>query len=231
MLYLPQALNELRTLGFEVKIDEDYDDEVEKGYVVEQSIAENEEILAGSEITIKVSLGIEQVEVPDLTGKSEEEAKQAIKNAKLKWKSTLKENDSSKPNGVVVAQTISAKSMVDKNTEISITVNEFDEIKTATINVNVKSIRKYEPKYRQEEPTEEGEEGELILINPPETVSVKIVVGNDTVYEKSVSEDNENITKTISGTGIVQVKVYINGIMERQNLQLNLNTTSSWTAE
>lgn len=220
-----EAVNKLREMGFDVKIEEDFHDEIEKGYVVEQSIAENEETLAGSEITIKVSLGIEQVEVPDLKGKSEEEAKELISKAKLKWKSTTKVNDSSKPNGAVVDQSISAKSVVDKNTEISITVNEFDEVRSATINVNVKSIRKYEPKY------EKNEGGEDVLTNPPEKVNVKIVVGNDTVYERSVSEDNTDITKSISGIGVVQVKVYINGVLERENLQLNLNTTSSWTAE
>lgn len=220
-----EALQELRDLGLEVKIEEDYHDEIEKGYVVEQDTAEASEVLAGTIITIKVSLGIEQVEVPDLSGKTEAEARQAIEAAKLKWKSTTKDNDSSKPNGVVVDQTISAKSMVDKNTEISITVNEFDEIKTATINVNVKSIRKYVPKYEQDD------EGNDKLTNPPESVTLKIMVGEDTVYENSVSEDNTNIVKSISGVGVVQVKVYINGIMERQNLQLNLNTTSSWTAE
>lgn len=219
------AVNKLRELGFDVKVEEEYHDKIEKGYVVEQSLEENKEILAGSEITIKVSMGIEQVEVPDLKGKSESEAKEAISKAKLKWKSTTKANDSSKPNGVVVDQSISANSVVDKNTEISITVNEFDEVKSATISVNVKSIRKYEPKY------EKNEEGEDVLTNPPETVSVKIVVGSDTVYEKSVSEENTDITKSISGIGVVQVKVYINGVLERENLQLNLNTTSSWTAE
>lgn len=220
-----EAVNKLRELGFDVKVEEDFNDEIEKGYVVEQSIAENEEALGGSEITIKVSLGIEQVEVPNLVGKSESDAKYAIEQAKLKWKSTTKVNDSSKPNGVVTGQSISAKSLVDKNTEISLIVNEFDEVKSATISVNVKSIRKYTPQY------EKNEDGEDVLTNPPEKVNVKIVVGNDTVYEKSVSEDNTDITKTISGIGVVQVKVYINGIMERENLQLNLNTTSSWTAE
>ena len=85
-------------------------------------------------------MGIEQVEVPDLSGKTESEAKTAISNAKLKWKSTEKISYSSKPNGVVVNQSISNGSMVDKNTEITITINEFDEIKTGTVNVNVKSL-------------------------------------------------------------------------------------------
>ena len=220
-----EAMKELKDLGLEVEIEEDYHDEIEKGYVVEQDIQENEEILAGSTVKIKVSLGIEQVEVPDLSGKTEEEAKSIIASSKLKWKSTSKINDSSKPNGVVVAQTISPKSMVDKNTEISITINEFTEIKSATIHVNVKSIRKYVPQY------ETDEEGNQKPINPPEKVTLMIKVGKDTVYEKSVSEDNTDITKEITGFGTVEVKVYINGIMERQNLQMNLYTTNSWTAE
>lgn len=220
-----EAVQKLKDLGFIVKTEEDYHDEIERGYVFNQSIEPNEETFAGNEITLKVSLGIEQVEVPDLSGKSEQEAKEEITKAKLTWKSTSKSSDSSKPNRVVVAQSISANSVVDKNTEISITVNEFDEVKKATIKVNLKSLRKYSPKY------EENEEGENILTNPPEKVNLIITVGNDTVYKESVSEDNPEITKEISGVGVVAVKVYINGVLEKENLQLNLNTTSEWLAE
>ena len=70
-----------------------------------------------------VSMGIEQVSVPDLYGKTESQAKSDLTNAKLKWKSTEKTSDSSKPNGVVINQSISSGSMVDKGTEITITIN------------------------------------------------------------------------------------------------------------
>ena len=226
-----EAINTLKDAKLEVVVKEENSDEIEKDYVIKQTtedekeIAPDTEIPAGTKIVIYVSMGIEQVEVPDLSGKTESEAKTAIENAKLKWKSTDKISDSSKPNGVVVNQSISAASMVDKDTEITITVNEFDEVKTATINVNVKSLRNYVPEY------ETDEAGNQTLINSPEKVTLKITVGNDTVYDNSVSEDNENISKSISGKGMTEIKVYINGVLQKQNLQFNFNTTTEWTAE
>lgn len=219
------ATKELKDLGFVVQFEEAFNDEVEKGYVVKQDVAENEEILAGSTITLTVSSGIEQIEVPNLIGKNESDAKYAIEQAKLKWKMTSKTNDPSKPNGVVTDQTITAGSVVDKNTEISITVNEFEETKTATIKVNVKSLRGYVPKY------EEDEDGNSALTNPPEQVSLKITVGSDTVYNQKVSENNENVTKEITGIGTTAVKVYINEVLVKQELQFNFNNTTEWVVE
>ena len=226
-----EAINALREAKLEPQVKEENNDEIEKDYVIKQTtedekeIAVDTEIPAGTKIIIYVSMGIEQVEVPDLSGKTESEAKSAIENAKLKWKSTDKISDSSKPNGVVVNQSISSGSMVDKDTEITITVNEFDEVKTATISVNVKSLRNYVPQY------ETDEEGNETLINSPEKVTLKITVGNDTVYDNSVSEDNEKISKSISGKGMTEIKIYINGVLQKQNLQFNFNTDTEWTAK
>ena len=226
-----EAIKTLRDAKLEFIVKEENNDEIEKDYVIKQTtedekeIVEETEIPAGTKIIIYVSMGIEQVEVPDLSGKTESEAKSAISNAKLKWKSTDKISDSSKPNGVVVNQSVSAGSMVDKDTEITITVNEFDEVKTATINVNVKSLRNYVPEY------ETDDNGNQTLINSPEKVTLKITVGNDTVYDNSVSEDNEKISKSISGKGMTEIKVYINGVLQKQNLQFNFNTSTEWTAE
>ena len=226
-----EAIKALIDAKLEYDIKEDYSDEIQKDIVIKREledgkkIEDGEEIPAGTKIIIYVSMGIEQVEVPDLSRKTESEAKTAIENAKLKWKRTDKISDSNQANGVVVNQSISAGSMVDKNTEITITLNEFDEVKTATINVNVKSLRNYVPEY------ETDEEGNETLVNAPETVTLKITVGNDTVYENSVSEDNEKISQSISGKGMTEVKVFINGVLQKQNLQFNFNTDTEWTAE
>ena len=184
-----EATSALKEIGLEVKVEEEFSDDVEKNYIIKQEIKEGEKIPAGTTVTIYSSMGIEQIQVPDLSGKTESEAKSAISSAKLKWKSTDKTSDSSKPNGVVVNQSISSGSMVDKNTEITITVNEFDEIKTGTINVNVKSLLGGKVEYEDEEKT--------VVKN----VRVKIMVGSDTVYDEKVSPTSTNIKATKSDKG------------------------------
>ena len=213
-----EATSALKEVGLEVKVEEEFSDDVEKNYIIKQEIKEGEKIPAGTTVTIYSSMGIEQVAVPDLSGKTESEAKNAISSAKLKWKSTDKTSDSSKPNGVVVNQSISNGSMVDKNTEITITVNEFDEIKTGTINVNVKSLLGGKVEYEDEEKT--------VVKN----VRVKIMVGSDTVYDEKVSPTSTNIKATKSDKGSKEVTVYIDDIWKATKT-FNFNTQSSITIE
>lgn len=213
-----EATSALKEIGLEVKVEEEFSDDVEKNYIIKQEIKEGEKIPAGTTVTIYSSMGIEQIQVPDLSGKTESEAKSAISSAKLKWKSTDKTSDSSKPNGVVVNQSISTGSMVDKNTEITITVNEFDEIKTGTINVNVKSLLGGKVEYEDEEKT--------VVKN----VRVKIMVGSDTVYDEKVSPTSTNIKATKSDKGSKEVTVYIDDIWKATKT-FNFNTQSSITIE
>ncbi|MBQ3145291.1 MAG: Stk1 family PASTA domain-containing Ser/Thr kinase [Clostridia bacterium] len=199
-----EAVNLLKETGLEVEVKEENDDKVEKDYIIKQEtedekeITEGTEIPAGTKIIIYVSMGIEQVEVPDLSGKTESEAKTAITNAKLKWKSTEKVSDSSKPNGVVVNQSISAKSMVDKDTEITITVNEFNEIKNGTITVNVAAILNYTPKT--------DAEGNEIA---PESIQIALSLDGEEYATKNITEDNESCKFSISSTGSKTAKVQI----------------------
>ena len=214
-----EATKMLKEVGLEVKVEEEFSDDVEKNYVTKQEIAEGEKIPAGTTVTIYSSMGIEQVQVPDLSGKTESEAKSAISSAKLKWKSTDKTSDSSKPNGVVVNQSISNGSMVDKNTEITITVNEFDEIKTGKVTVNVKSLGNYKKQVDEET----GEEKTVY-------VPLKVTVNGEQVLSENVNTMTTDKSVSIQGIGTVTIKVYLDGNLKRTE-NINLNTQSSITIE
>ena len=216
------AVKALKEIGLIAEIEEEYDDEVEKGYIVKQDIEEGQEILKGSPVKLTVSLGIEQVEVPNLTGMSEEQAKAALTNAKLKWKSTDTTSDSSKGNGVV-AQSVSAKSVVDKDTEVSITINTFSALKTGTLYINVASLTGYTP---EKETNEEGEE----VIKKPGTVSLKVTVDGEQVESKTVSKDETNVVVTFDGKDTVTIKVIIDGTTKATR-SFNLNTESEMTIQ
>lgn len=223
-----EVIKEMKELGLELKIEEDYSDEVEPGIVIEQSKEEGEEVLAGSEITVKVSIGIEQVEVPDLTGLSEDEAKEKLAAAQLKHKATYKETDSSKGKGVI-EQSISPKSYVDKNTEIIITVNEYQEVKQGTININVAALTGYTIQYTKEtvkikdEETGEEKEIEKEVEVPAKNVKLVVTVDGVTVESKDVKQSSTNETVTFDGKGTVNVKVTIDGV-QRATRDMNLNS-------
>ena len=210
-----EAVKELKELGLIAEVEEEYSDEVEKGYITSQEVLEGEEILKGSTVKLKVSSGIEQVEVPDLTGMSEEEAKTALTKANLKWKSTSTTSDANKGPGVI-SQTVSPNSMVDKETEVSITINTYSALKQGTLYINVASLTGYKPE------TEETEEGEIVD-KKPDTVSLKVTVDGEQVESTTVSKDSTNVKVSFAGTDTVTVKVIIDG-STKATKSFNFNT-------
>lgn len=222
-----EARKELKDLGLEMEIEEVNSDDVEPGIVIEQDKQEGEEVLAGTKIKLKVSLGIEKVEVPDLAGLSEDEAKAKITEAKLKWIRTDKIKDSGKGTGVV-EQNISPKSMVDKNTEISITINEYQKITQGTINIDVAALTGYTPKYKKVEDgkDEDGKTKYKDVLIPPEKVKIKVTVNDEQVTEQEVSEDEKALQVNFDGEGTVRIKVIING-STKKTVDMNLNSETT----
>ena len=222
-----EARKELKDLGLEMEIEEVNSDDVEPGIVIEQDKQEGEEVLAGTKIKLKVSLGIEKVEVPDLTGLSEDEAKAKITEAKLKWIRTDKIKDSGKGTGVV-EQNISPKSMVDKNTEISITINEYQKITQGTINIYVAALTGYTPKYKKVEDgkDEDGKTKYKDVLIPPEKVKIKVTVNDEQVTEQEVSEDEKALQVNFDGEGTVRIKVIIDG-STKKTVDMNLNSETT----
>ena len=222
-----EARKELKELGLDMEIEEVNSDDVEPGIVIEQDKQEGEEVLAGTKIKLKVSLGIEKVEVPDLTGLSEDEAKAKITEAKLKWIRTDKIKDSSKGTGVV-EQNISPKSMVDKNTEISITINEYQKITQGTINIDVAALTGYTPKYKKVEDgkDEDGKTKYKDVLIQPEKVKLKVTVNDEQVTEQDVSEDEKALQVNFDGEGTVRIKVIIDG-STKKTVDMNLNSETT----
>lgn len=186
------ATKQLEDLGLVVNVEETYSSKVEAGYVIEQSVKENEEIDAGESITIKVSKGTEKVTVPDLTGKTESEAKTAIKDAGLKLKTVVTTEDTTKDDGVVVKQSLEAGTEVEKNATITITVNKLQENKKTTVVIDVQSLL---------EGTDLAEK---------DKVTVKISVNGTDYNVGSVSPQSSSVTKEISGAGTATIQVKIN---------------------
>lgn len=226
--------------GFIIKISEDYSDEVEAGVIIEQKlkdgenwrdVKEGEKVLAGSEIELKVSLGIEQVEVPDLSGLSEADAKAKITESKLKCKAVYTKTDSSKGTGVI-EQSISAHSMVNKNEEITIWINDYQAIKTGTATINVAKLVGYTKQYTKVE-NGKDEDGNTIYkeeLVPAKTVHLLVKVNDTQVESKTVTEDSEAVTVRFDGTDTVRIEVFIDN-NKKATRDLNLNNQTDITIE
>lgn len=115
------AMSELRAAGFKVSTDTDYDDEVEEGYVISQSIAGGEKAAEGSNITLIISMGpaVKKTEVPDLRGLGESAAKDKLSGANLKAGTVSEEYSDSVTAGCVISQSYSPGMEVDEGTAVN----------------------------------------------------------------------------------------------------------------
>lgn len=216
-----EAIEAIETAKLKAEVVEETSKKIEEGYVISQETKENTQINAGETVKIHVSIGtgIQQVSVPYVVGKTEEEAKKAITDAKLKVKQVIMIEDTTKDNGTVLKQDIEAGKTVDEGTEIILTVNKIEEDKTATVYVNVKSI------------TGGYKENDNTITETNKKVELEVVANGDTIYKEKVDKNSTKVNTgngKVKGKGQIQVKVFIDGVKQGEE-NINLNSVTSYT--
>ena len=214
-----EAIKALEEAKLKAEVIEETSKKVEEGYVISQETDAETEVFAGDTVKIHVSIGtgIKQVDMISVTGKSETDAKKALEALGLKVNVAYDE-DSSKDNGTTLKQSIEAGKTIDEGTTVTITVNKLAEMKQGTVNVNLKSLLNYTPT-QDEEGTEKQE-----------TAQVKIVVGNDTIYNEKKAKTTTNISAGFSSKGNVTIKVYVDDILKGTK-EINMNSVTTCTFE
>ena len=116
---------------------EDYNENVEEGKIISQDPAyqENYTVKEHSEISVVISKGTETVEVPDVVGKTREEAEKLLKDAGLVAEIT-EENDEKVEAGIVLSQDIEDGETVNKGSTVKLVVSKGSGI----VNVEVPSL-------------------------------------------------------------------------------------------
>ena len=116
-----EAEQQLRDAGFEPQVERVFSDDVRSGRVVETSPPAGATLERGSQVTLQVSRGPEQVEVPDVTGDSEENARSALESAGLRVGQITRE-ESGEEAGTVIEQSPAAGEEVDMGDAVDLTV-------------------------------------------------------------------------------------------------------------
>ena len=116
---------------------EEYNENVEEGKIISQDPAyqENYTIKEHSAISVVISKGTETVEVPDVVGKTREEAEKLLKDAGLVAEIT-EENDEKVEAGIVLSQDIEDGETVNKGSTVKLVVSKG----SAIVNVEVPSL-------------------------------------------------------------------------------------------
>ena len=206
-----EAVKILETAKLSTEKIEEASKTVEKGIVISQETDPDAIANAGDTVKIHVSTGYPQVTMPKVIDLNEEEARKKLTDLKLKPIVKYSE-DSSKGNGVVVSQSINEGTYINEDSEVTITINKFNEIKSISATINLSKI------YTKQSETET-------------TCKLKVTVDGDLVLNnEAASISSTSIPVTISGKGTVTVKIYVNDIL-KVTKDINLNTTNSYTFE
>ena len=115
------ARRALERRGFMVEVEREFSETVPRGRVIETQPAARTQLTIGSTVSLLVSRGREQVEVPDVVGQEQEDARSRLENADLVVDVEEEETDDAEP-GIVLRQTPAAGSEVEMGETVTIVV-------------------------------------------------------------------------------------------------------------
>ncbi len=196
---LEEVQKKLTDLGFtNVIVEGETHESLKEGLVIRLS-EEGKELYADDELIIYVSTGDGKIDVPDVLGKSESDAKKELEDAGFKVKVSYDE-DTDEDDGIVLKQ---SSKKAKEGATITITVNKKPEEIKGSLTINMRSLTRYK---------DTDDEGNTIA---PESISVRIVVTDEETGQELVSETRsilsdesaDNGTATFSATGKVRVTI------------------------
>ncbi len=122
------AQKELEDLGFKVTLKKEYSDTVEEDYVIKTDPVANSSKEKGSTITVVVSKGVQPKTVPDVTGKSQDTAKQLLEAAGFIIGTISEEYSDSVAEGNVISTDPQANVELEKGSIVNMVVSKGKEI-------------------------------------------------------------------------------------------------------
>ncbi|HFI0322276.1 TPA: Stk1 family PASTA domain-containing Ser/Thr kinase [Streptococcus suis] len=122
------AQKELEDLGFKVTLKKEYSDTVEEGYVIKTDPVANSSKEKGSTITVIVSKGVQPKTVQDVTGKSQDTAKQLLEVAGFIIGTISEEYSDSVAEGNVISTDPQANVELEKGSIVNMVVSKGKEI-------------------------------------------------------------------------------------------------------
>lgn len=108
---------------FSVRVDEDFHDQVPAGQVAGQAPDPDSELLQDAAVVINVSLGVEQVRVPQLAGLDRAAAEAGLADAKLVGEFSETYSDEVPNPGEVISQSLEPQAQVDKGSTVEVLVS------------------------------------------------------------------------------------------------------------
>ena len=193
------------TAGFVIESVEEVNEKVAKGLIFSQEPKAGESVAYGSTIKLKISLGDgkETVLMPNVTGKTLDEAKKTLEDMKLTVNVKYGE-DKNKSNGVVISQNYPQNQQLKEGDLVEITINKLIITKSVTIDISefTKDI------FSKSDDTTTSE-------TTSKTASLNVMASVDggvynSIYTKSITKNDKTINFTVNGYEKVDLQIYVN---------------------
>jgi serine/threonine protein kinase len=126
------ALNESAKIGLKIEKQYEYSNKVAEGAVISQSPKEGTAISKDASVTIKISLGNKQFEVPKLIDETLETAAQILKDNGLVM-GIISYEPSDKPAGYIISQSPEAGGVTEKGAAVNVVVSHPEEVTNVVI--------------------------------------------------------------------------------------------------
>ena len=195
---LDQARSRLKNLGLVIgKISAGTDDSKEDGVILMQSPPGDSKVTKGATVDVTVNrVKSKKVELPNLVGMTVKDAKDALASLGLNAAISGAGDDTA----VITQQSPEAGSSLDANTSVALT----GEVKKAAPAANTSNSNVTKGTV------------DITVPSGKANQAVRIVVSDDsgsrTVFDGN-AQPSERIVKDVSGTGRVQIQVYLNGAL------------------
>lgn len=126
------ALRMLEERKLNPEVQTEVSNDVKKNYVIRQSIPYGYDLEEGQTVTIIVSTGKEQAEVPDVTGSKESKAKSSLSKKGFQIKTKEAYSDSVKE-GLVIEQSPKGGKQADYGSTVTLTISKGAETKEVSV--------------------------------------------------------------------------------------------------
>ena len=200
-----EATKVLDEAGIAYEIEREYSDKFEEGLVVSQSILEGQTVDEDEKEKIVISKGIEEADVPDVVGKTPDEARTLLTAAGFVVEED-EEYDDEVEAGKIISQTPSGETKAAKGSTVTIVVSKGKEVKVATVpDLKKKTVTEAESALSEvklklgnvtQEYSDTIAEGKVIR----QSIAAGTEVKEETAVDITISKGKEPKVKTYTAT-------------------------------
>ncbi|MDO8879509.1 MAG: Stk1 family PASTA domain-containing Ser/Thr kinase [Coriobacteriia bacterium] len=223
-----QAIAELSAAGLVIgELGTENDDAVEIGLIIRQDPTAGSKVEKGTAVSVVISLGIAQVEVPDFTTMAEGEAIDILRSedSGLDYNKTIRENNADVPKGDVIRTEPATGAQVPKGTRVILYVSEgvaqvkvpnvvgkpqadaTADIKAAGLAVKVNEV--YHASVIKGSVVSQKPDAD-VLVEAGSTVTIEVSKGPEVILVPDVRGKTEAEAKSaIEAAGLVAKVVYV----------------------